>query len=253
LLTAAPRTLFISDLHLSASRPHTTELLLNFISSTAHGAEALYVLGDLFEYWAGDDDLEATPHRQVCDALRQLSDSGTPVYFMHGNRDFLISERFAQIAGVTLLPDPFLLELYGQRALLTHGDAMCTEDIDYQAFRHQVRDPGWQSAFLAQPLAERRAQIEALRMHSETEKSYKAADIMDVNLAAVQDLLRRHGYPALLIHGHTHRPAAHKLELDGHYTTRWVLGDWDHSGDYLYCDAGGCARGRVPSSTVAVD
>lgn len=248
MLKPAPRTLFISDLHLSAERPQTTRLLLDFLSDTARGAQGLYVLGDLFEYWAGDDDLDAPLHRDIGAAFCALADAGTPVFFMHGNRDFLLGERYARTAGLTLLPDPWPVDLYGRRALLTHGDTLCTDDVEYQAFRRQVRDAGWQRTFLDLPLAERRAQIEALRMRSEQEKSYKAAAIMDVNPLAVKEMLRSHDYPPLLIHGHTHRPAAHDIEDDGHRSTRWVLGDWHERGDYLCCDASGCVRLPVGSS-----
>ncbi len=242
MLKPAPHTRFISDLHLGAERPHTTRLLLDFLADGARGAAALYILGDLFEYWAGDDDLDGAPQREVCAALRRLGTAGTRLYFMHGNRDFLIAQDFAAAAGASLLADPCLVDLHGRQALLTHGDILCTDDTDYQKFRRLVRDPAWQRAFLARPLAERRAQIEALRMRSESEKSMKTAAIMDVNAQAVEELLRRHDYPPLLIHGHTHRPGEHALDVDGRRVTRWVLGDWDASGDCLYCDAAGCRR-----------
>lgn len=238
-MTPVP-TLFISDLHLCASRPHTTQLLLDFLGGAARGARALYVLGDLFEYWAGDDDLDDPHHRQVCEAFNALSDSGTPVALIHGNRDFLLAEKFAHAAGIALLNDPFVTEIHGRRAVLTHGDTLCTDDVEYQQFRQQVRNPAWQQAFLAQPLAARKAQIEALRMRSETEKSHKPEAIMDVNPQAVLELLRRYGHPELLIHGHTHRPGKHVIEDEGHVSTRWVLGDWYESGDYLCCTADGC-------------
>lgn len=235
-------SLFISDLHLCASRPQTTTLLLNFLVNDARGAKALYVLGDLFEYWAGDDDLEHPLHRSVCAAFKQLADSGTRIYLMHGNRDFLLGEAFAIACGASLLDDPHLTDLHGHRALLTHGDTLCTDDAAYQAFRRQVREPAWQETFLALPLATRKAQIEALRKRSESEKSMKAEAIMDVNAQAVNALLKAYDYPSLLIHGHTHRPAAHPIELDGHRATRWVLSDWHDTGDYLKCSADGCER-----------
>lgn len=239
LISTAP-TYFISDLHLCASRPRITALLLEFLGGTARGAQALYVLGDLFEYWAGDDDLDDLFHRDICAAFRALTESGTPIALIHGNRDFLLGERFAAASGMQLLKDPTEIDLYGQRALLTHGDALCTDDVAYQSFRSQVRDPAWQASFLALPLAERKAQIEALRMRSESEKSMKAEAIMDVNDDAVRDLLREHGHPAWLIHGHTHRPASHVVRDGEHVTTRWVLGDWYEEGHYLRCDANGC-------------
>lgn len=239
MLSTAP-TLFISDLHLCASRPHITRLLLKFLGSTARGARALYVLGDLFEYWAGDDDLGDPYHQQICNAFRDLADSGTPVALIHGNRDFLLGEQFAHAAGMAILQDPTLIDLYGKRALLSHGDTLCTDDIAYQQFRRQVRDAGWQSQFLAQPLTARKAQIETLRMRSETEKSHKAEAIMDVNAQAVVSLLREYDHPELLIHGHTHRPASHEIEDQKHHTVRWVLADWYEHGSYLHCDANGC-------------
>lgn len=239
MLSTAP-TLFISDLHLCASRPHITDLLLGFLGSTARGARALYVLGDLFEYWAGDDDLGDPYHQQICSAFRDLAESGTPVALIHGNRDFLLAEKFAHAAGIAILHDPTLIDLYGQRTLLSHGDLLCTDDVEYQKFRVQVRAADWQQNFLAQPLAARKAQIEALRMRSESEKSHKTEAIMDVNPDAVLDLLRRHDHPPLLIHGHTHRPGQHRIEDGGHVSTRWVLGDWYETGNYLRCSAQGC-------------
>lgn len=220
--------------------------MLDFLDTTARAASALYVLGDLFEYWAGDDALASDQHAaSVAGAFRTLVKSGTPVFIMHGNRDFLLAQDFSHAAGASFLADPAEILVKGQRVLLTHGDALCTDDADYQAFRRQVRDPAWQRAFLAQPLADRNAQIEALRMRSESEKSGKALSIMDVNPQAVLALLADHGYPALLIHGHTHRPDAHEIEVDGHRCVRWVLGDWGDTGDYLQLDASGCSRHKL--------
>ena len=233
-------SLFISDLHLCRSRPEITRQFLDFLDSQALQADALFILGDLFEYWAGDDDLQDAHHAPVIAALRQLADNGTAIYLMHGNRDFLIGETFAAASGLTLLPDPTCLVLYGRQTLLSHGDALCTDDVAYQTFRRQVRDAGWQHQFLAQPLAVRKAQIEALRLRSEQEKSHKTEAIMDVNAEALHELLREHDYPELLIHGHTHRPALHELEVDGHVCRRWVLGDWYEQGSCLRCDSGGC-------------
>jgi UDP-2,3-diacylglucosamine hydrolase len=211
-----------------------------FLAQQAREAQALYILGDLFEYWAGDDDIDDAHHRPVIDAMRALAESGCKLCFMHGNRDFLIGTRFANASGAELLPDPLAIALYGRPVLLTHGDMLCTDDVDYQAFRVQVRDPQWQQDFLARPLAERKAQIEKLRNRSEQAKSYKDEAIMDVNAGAVAELLRQHDYPPLLIHGHTHRPARHRVELDGRVCERIVLADWGDRGSYLCCDAGGC-------------
>lgn len=233
-------SLFISDLHLCHTRPAISQLFISFLQSTASHAEALYILGDLFEYWAGDDDLDDPHHQAIISALAQLSASGTAVFFMHGNRDFLLGDGFAKASGLCLLQDPTELQRYGWRLLLSHGDMLCTDDIDYQAFRRQVREPAWQQAFLQHPLAVRKAQIEALRLRSEQEKSGKSMAIMDVNAAAVHALLRAHAYPDLLIHGHTHRPARHQLAVDGHSCQRWVLGDWYELGSCLRLDASGC-------------
>lgn len=234
-----PHTLFISDLHLSEDQPHITQLLLNFIRNAASQADALYILGDLFEYWAGDDDLDTPFHRQITGALHALSTQGTPVFILHGNRDFLMDRQLAQACNATLLPDPTLLDLYGTPTLLSHGDALCTDDIEYQAFRRQVRDPEWRAAFLAQPLVKRKAQIDEMRSISKSEKQNKSMDIMDVNPEAVAQLLRDHHYPRL-IHGHTHRPALHHHTVDNKHCERWVLGDWHTTGNALRCDASDC-------------
>lgn len=234
-----PHTLFISDLHLCASQPRTAQLFVQFTRDIAPQADALYILGDLFEYWAGDDDLNAPFHQQVITSIRELSKQGTPVFIMHGNRDFLMDEQLAQACHATLLTDPTLLDLYGTPTLLTHGDALCTDDKEYQAFRQQVRHPVWRNNFLAQPLAQRKAQIEQLRKMSEDQKQTKAMEIMDVNLAAVAGLFRAHHYPRL-IHGHTHRQRHHLHEVDGKTCDRWVLGDWHETGNALRCDAAGC-------------
>ncbi len=233
-------SLFISDLHLCKSRPAINRQLMAFLQSTAKQADALYILGDLFEYWAGDDDIADDFNQSISLALRDLVKSGTHVFIMHGNRDFLLAHRFLEAAGAQLLPDPTLLTLYGSRVLLSHGDTLCTDDVDYQVFRTRVREADWQKTFLAQSLPARKAQIEALRMRSEDEKSQKSESIMDVNAQAVEALLRTYDFPPLFIHGHTHRPAQHILELDGHRIQRWVLGDWYEQGSCLRLDVNGC-------------
>ena len=232
-------TLFISDLHLSDDEPHITQLLLNFTRDTAPQADALYILGDLFEYWAGDDDRNTPFHQQIIAAMRAVSQQGTPVFIMHGNRDFLMDEELAQDCNATMLPDPTVINLYGKATLLTHGDALCTDDVQYQAFRKQVRQATWRNNFLSQPLAQRKAQIEQLRKMSEDQKQTKAMDIMDVSLAAVEAQFRSSQYPRM-IHGHTHRQKMHLHEVDGHSCERWVLGDWHKTGNALRCDADGC-------------
>jgi len=233
-------TLFISDLHLCTSRPAINDLFARFLKDIAPQAEALYILGDFFEYWAGDDDLDAPLHTSVAQQLNALAAQGTRLYLMHGNRDFLIGEAFLKVANMTLLPDPTLIELYGTPTLLMHGDTLCTDDVEYQKFRVMVRSPQYQQAVLAKPLAERKAMIEALRKKSEEEKSYKSESIMDVNADAVADALRKHGYPRL-IHGHTHRPMRHEVNVDGKACERWVLQDWYEGAGYLRCDALGCS------------
>jgi len=232
-------TLFISDLHLCASRPSINDALMQFMQHTASKAKALYILGDLFEYWAGDDDVEDVFHQQIISGFKKLSDSGVKIFLMHGNRDFLIAEDFCRMAGIVLIPDPTMIDLYGKKALLSHGDDLCIDDTAYQQFRTQVRDKKWQAEFLSQPLQVRKKQIEAIRVRSEQEKTLKSMTIMDVNAEAVNALLSAY-QPDLMIHGHTHRPNRHTIELDGRTITRWVLGDWYEQGSYLACDEHGC-------------
>jgi len=229
--------LFVSDLHLDAERPASIELFQQFLRAEAARAEALYVLGDLFEAWIGDDDdsAELVP---VVDALARVTRSGVPVYVMHGNRDFLLGELFAERTGCTLLGDWHRISLGGEPILMTHGDLLCTDDLPYQALRNTVRDARWQRDFLARPLAERREIAADLRNRSRTETAVKPAEIMDVNGTAVGDAMRRHGVH-VLIHGHTHRPAIHELTLDGAPATRIVLGAWYEAGSVLRWDAGG--------------
>ena len=233
-------TLIISDLHLSEDEPHITQLFINFTQTIAPAADALYILGDLFEYWAGDDDRNTPFHQKIIAAMRTLAQLGTPVFIMHGNRDFLMDHDLAQDCNATILPDPSMVNLYGHPTLLTHGDALCTDDVQYQAFRQQVRQTPWRNNFLSQPLAQRKAQIEQLRKMSEDQKQTKAMDIMDVNLQAVAELFRQHSYPRM-VHGHTHRQKHHLHEVDGKSCERWVLGDWHTTGNALRCDTEGCS------------
>jgi UDP-2,3-diacylglucosamine hydrolase len=241
-----PHTLFISDLHLSVEHPRSAQLFLQFAQHTAPQAEALYILGDLFDAWAGDDDMDDPFHRSIVDALRSLTDAGTRVYLMHGNRDFLMDQRLCQACGATLLSDPVLIDLYGNPALLTHGDQLCTDDTAYQAVRKQVRTPEWQRQFLSQTLSARKAAIAQFRTQSREATRNKASDIMDVNGAAVAAFLRQHNYPEL-IHGHTHRMGHHVLHVDGHTCQRWVLGDWDTRANALRCDANGMRWENIPA------
>jgi UDP-2,3-diacylglucosamine hydrolase len=233
-----PCTLFISDLHLDAGHPAATQLLLQLLGGRVRQAEALYILGDLFEAWIGDDD-DSALGQTVGDALRACTASGTPVFIMHGNRDFLLGAHFVQRSGATLLEDPAIIDLYGTPVLLTHGDLLCTEDTQYQAYRQQVRDPRWQEEFLARPLAERRRLAAEMRDASHAAKHLKPEAIMDVSSSAVTALMRRHGVTRL-IHGHTHRPAIHEFELDGAAVQRMVLGDWYAAGSLLECTPQGC-------------
>jgi len=238
-----PFTLFVSDLHLCPTRPAINRIFFDFLRVPAAQAEALYILGDLFEYWAGDDDDDPF-NASVLTALRGLAASGVGLYLMHGNRDFLIGSRFSAACRARLLPDPTRVNLYGMPTLLMHGDTLCTDDLEYQTFRLQVRDPEFQREFLAQPLAERKQRIETMRAKSEATKKIKPEAIMDVT-AAVEAQLRSYGYPRL-IHGHTHRPAMHQHNVDGRCCERWVLADWYAGGSYLHCDAQGCRVVKLP-------
>ena len=193
-----PCTLFISDLHLDAGHPAATQLLLQLLGGRARHADALYILGDLFEAWIGDDD-DSLLGKDVCDALKACTASGVPVYIMHGNRDFLLGKDFMARSGATLLEDPAIIDLYGQPVLLTHGDLLCTDDTQYQAFRHQVRDPRWQQDFLARPLAERRRLAAGMRDASHAAKDRKPQAIMDVSVPAVSGMMRRHGVQRLIL------------------------------------------------------
>jgi len=234
-----PHSIFVSDLHLAPERPRIIDVFFAFARDTAPLAQALYILGDLFEYWVGDDDLGDPFNAAIADALGELSGKGIALYFMHGNRDVLVGPAFMARCGARLLADPTLLDLYGTRTLVMHGDTLCTDDAEYQKFRVYAHDPDNQRRFLAQPLPARRQQMLGMRTQSEKSKQAKAADIMDVAPAAVEQALRQHGYPRL-IHGHTHRPARHAHVLDGHRCERWVLNDWYERGGYLRCDSGGC-------------
>lgn len=232
-------TLFVSDLHLSATRPHISKLFFDFLNRTAADADALYVLGDLFESWAGDDDLDDPLHVVVIEAFRALARDRAKLYLMHGNRDFLIGEKFAEACGATLLADPTLIAVHSQPTLLMHGDTLCTDDVQYQQWREYSHDQARQQAFLAQPLAARKFMIEGLLGQSQESKRDKTDGIMDAAPAAIENALREHGYPRL-IHGHTHRPARHCHVVDDRVCERWVLADWYESGSYLRCDEGGC-------------
>ncbi len=232
------QTLFVSDLHLAPERPAITQQFVDFVDRIALQADALYILGDLFEYWIGDDAAGDAVDNTVADALSRISGSGKPVFLMHGNRDVLIGEAFARRCGATILSDPTLVDLYGTRTLLLHGDTLCTEDREYQQFRAYVHDPANQAKFLAMPREQRIAKMHGWMDASRRRKGAKTDDIMDVSPAAVESTLRTHGYPRI-IHGHTHRPARHVHVVDGHACERWVLNDWYENGGYLACAGDG--------------
>ena len=227
-------TLFISDLHLDTSRPEITRQFLAFLEVEAPSAEAVYILGDLFEAWIGDDASDAVGD-DVAEGLARLHARGVPCFFIHGNRDFLLGDAYARRARMTLLPDPSIVEIEGESVLLMHGDVLCTDDLPYQQFRALTHEPGWQTAFLARPIAERQQFAEKARAESRRYTRSAGDAITDVNPAAV---LRALGERNLrrLIHGHTHRPAIHRLDAIGADAQRIVLGDWYEQGSVLRCE-----------------
>lgn len=227
-------TLFISDLHLDDARPQIIELFERFCAGTAREADALYVLGDLFEAYVGDDD-DAPLNGRVAKALHGVAGAGVPVHYLAGNRDFLVGEDYAQRCGMEIVADETVVDLHGTPTLLLHGDVLCTDDAAYQAFRSQVRDPAWQAAFLARPLAERRAFARQARDASRAHTSSTDRSVMDANPDAVEAALRSAGV-GRMIHGHTHRPAIHDLTVDGRAAQRIVLGDWYEQGSVLRID-----------------
>jgi UDP-2,3-diacylglucosamine hydrolase len=230
------RYLFVSDVHLDAAAPEAQRQFLDFLRLHATGARALYILGDLFETWVGDDDA-ADERTAVLAGLRQLTDSGVACFVLHGNRDFLLGEEFSRGSGCQLLPDPVIAELAGERVLLTHGDALCTDDHSYQELRSTVRNPSWQRRFLDLPLADRRLLADEARAGSRAHTSRTGPKIMDVNAAAVEAAFRA-ARVRRIIHGHTHRPAVHESCLQGEAVQRIVLGAWYEQGSYLVCEDG---------------
>lgn len=224
-------TLFISDLHLEDSAPERTGWLMAFLSGPAREADAVYILGDLFEFWIGDDALSDTAGR-VARGTSSLADVGVPCFFMHGNRDFLVGDQYAAEAKLELLPEACVVDLYGDPTLLLHGDTLCTDDLQYQAFRQQARNPDWQAAMLALSVSERLKLAQEARAASEAHTGSTSMDIMDVNADAVSEAFRTHNV-SRMIHGHTHRPARHTVELDGASAERIVLADWYDAGSYL--------------------
>lgn len=231
------RSLFISDLHLDPSRPAIVAQFERFLAEVAPGAESLYILGDLFEYWVGDDGLALPFPRRIAERLHAAS-RRVPLHFMHGNRDFLAAGRFARETGARLIADPTVIDLYGTKTLLMHGDTLCTDDARYQAFRAQVRDPAWQEATLARPIEERLVLANRMRIESEGAKQSAQMDIMDVSPSAVA-LAFAEADCDVLIHGHTHRPGRHVHHVAGRDRVRWVLRDWYESGGYLEASSEG--------------
>lgn len=230
-------TLFISDLHLDVDRPASIARFLEFMQREARHASALYILGDLFEAWIGDDDTNPG-YAPIIAALADLKLVGVPCFFMHGNRDFLIGKRFTTATGCTLLAENEVVEIEGDRVLLTHGDLLCTDDKPYMALRAVVRDPAWQREFLAKPPAERRRIADDLRSKSQTAIAAKSEEIMDANQSAVEAAMRQHDV-SILLHGHTHRPAVHTFSIDGQDATRIVLGAWYDQGSVVRWDENG--------------
>lgn len=225
--------LFLSDLHLHESRPQITELFFRFLNNEATQAQAIYILGDLFEFWAGDD---ANTYPEVINAMHAATDNGIPLFFMRGNRDFLVGEQFALETGCVLLDDPAIIEIDGDPVLLMHGDTLCTDDTDYQAFRNEVRSKDWQDRIMSMPLPERMEYFQSLREASQKSIQEKPADIMDVNSMTVEkQMLAAHTH--LLIHGHTHRQATHDITINKSPATRIVLGDWYDRGNVLFVNS----------------
>jgi UDP-2,3-diacylglucosamine hydrolase len=231
------RTLFISDLHLDAAAPATIELFMAFLRGQAHDSDALYILGDMFETWIGDDD-EDPARQRVIAALRALTASGVPCFIQHGNRDFLLGADFLAASGCSLLPDPAVLDVGARRFVLTHGDQLCTQDRRYQRFRHIVRNGLVQGVWRTLPLALRRRFAATLRRRSHVYTTRLPESISDVTPAAVRDLLLAMNAD-VLVHGHTHRPNIHRLDLEGRQCTRIVLGDWPGQATVLVVDAQG--------------
>ncbi len=236
---------FISDLHLSPRSPGATRLFLQFLAGRARQAEALYILGDLFEAWIGDDDIDDPYHAEIIAALHSASEAGLQISLQHGNRDFLLGAGFAAATGIRLLSDPCVLSTAEWQFVLSHGDALCLDDTAYMAFRNQVRNPSWQAALLVKPLAERRAIAAHMREVSESSQRDKDNPYSDLQTAATDDFLREYGY-ATFIHGHTHQPAKHDHIVDGIHVERWVLADWhEERGECLVWDGEALTREAI--------
>lgn len=227
---------FVADLHLTGDRPQSVDTFIRFLSATAPSGSALYILGDLFEYWVGDDDRADHSNEVVLAAIAQLANAGIPVFFMPGNRDFVLGERAAKRAAITLLPDPSVVTLFGRPTLIAHGDAYCTADFAYQTYRRRIRSRWTRSFYDLLPFGLRRTIVQSIRRRSEQGKKAKSAVIMDVERSAIETALRA-AHCDVMIHGHTHRPARHEHMVDGRACVRWVLADWYENGSYLRVDA----------------
>lgn len=243
-------TLFISDLHLCGERPAITKLFLNFLQRRARTANALYILGDLFEYWIGDEAVAQQEFQPIIYGLHELTTHGTPVFVMHGNRDFLMAQGFEVASGCQLLVDPTQIDLYGIPTLLMHGDTLCIDDIEYMKFRSEVRNNQWQKDFLSKTIAERDKIVRDYREISKNSTATKKPEIMDVNQQAVASIMSKHRVHRL-IHGHTHRPKEHVFSLNGQPARRMVLGDWYNQGSVLRVDARGWILESIPLAKVA--
>ena len=236
------QTIFVSDIHLCESRPSITDAFIGFLDEIANQSEALYILGDLFEYWIGDD---CNQHENIIVAVKRLTDRQIKIFLMHGNRDFLIGPFFEKRTGAILLEDPTLIEIYGKKILLSHGDSLCVDDLEYQIFKNKIRHESWKNVFLKKSLNERISIANEFRNESELNKKNKSDEIMDVSTSEVDRTLIRFNYPDFFIHGHTHRPNNHSIHIDGHEMQRIVLGDWYEQGSYLTIDASGIKTHKI--------
>jgi len=241
-------TLLLSDLHLSPARPRAVDAFLAFCQGPARRAAAVYVLGDLFDWWVGDDQLRSRFHRRIAAALRAVADGGVPLFVARGNRDFLIGPQFARATGATLLDERTVVPLGGVPTLLTHGDELCTDDVAYMRFRAHSRTDAWRASILAKPYWVRRGIAAYLRLRSRTATAMKPEGIMDVNADSVAQAFRQHGVTRL-VHGHTHRPARHALDVDGVARERHVLAAWHDDGRYLEIDERGVRERTVNAAT----
>jgi len=230
-------TFFISDIHISEQYPEIGEQLIDFLENQAQQSDALYILGDLFEYWLGDDDTNPE-YKKIQSALKLFTDKKTPTYFIHGNRDFLIGETFAHETGIKILSDPSIIELYGERILISHGDIFCTDDVEYQSSRKQTRDPNWQKMILEKPLKERKVFANEAREKSSIYTQKINEVLMDVNQSETNKTFEKYGLNRI-IHGHTHKPAIHNSMINGELYKRIVLGDWYEQGSVLKWDQSG--------------